>query len=144
MLIKIDIQRVKIMKWLEYINDYYNNIKNEVRADKNDIYVILSSMYGVSINKFRLDYIYKDINEDDKLKAKKILDRYYIQNIPLQYITGYQNFYNEKYIVNENVLIPRSDTEILVSTAIEYINKENISNVLDMCCGSGAVRCIYC
>ena len=65
---------------------------------------------------------------------------------PLQYITNYQYFYGYKFYVDENVLIPQPDTEVLVASAIEAIKKmlkkksddEEIS-VLDMCTGSGAI-----
>lgn len=60
---------------------------------------------------------------------------------PLQYITGEQWFMNYRFEVNEDVLIPRQDTEILVAKAaeiIEGIEKENV-NVLDMCTGSGCI-----
>lgn len=65
---------------------------------------------------------------------------------PLQYITNYQYFYGYKFFVDEAVLIPQPDTEVLVASAIETIKKmlkkksddEEIS-VLDMCTGSGAI-----
>lgn len=61
---------------------------------------------------------------------------------PLQYITHKQNFYGNEFYVDENVLIPQPDTEILVHEAIEEIKKkDNQSNikVIDLCTGSGAI-----
>ncbi|MCL1808661.1 MAG: peptide chain release factor N(5)-glutamine methyltransferase [Clostridiales bacterium] len=61
--------------------------------------------------------------------------------MPLQYITGEQEFMGFTFQVNPNVLIPRQDTEILVEEAIAIIksmNKKSCS-VLDLGCGSGAV-----
>lgn len=65
---------------------------------------------------------------------------------PIQYITNYQYFYGHKFYVDENVLIPQPDTEVLVESAIEEIKKmlkkipknEKI-DVLDLCTGSGAI-----
>lgn len=56
---------------------------------------------------------------------------------PLQYILGYTYFYRERYAVNESCLIPRSDTELLVDTAVKLLPQSE--NLLDLCTGSGCV-----
>lgn len=58
-------------------------------------------------------------------------------NRPLAYIFGESNFYGYDFIVNENVLIPRPETEELVSFAVKEIDETK--SVLDLCCGSGAI-----
>ena len=62
------------------------------------------------------------------------------QRIPLQHITGEQEFMGLPFCVNEHVLIPRQDTEVLVEEAIRVIQKEMPeAAVLDLCTGSGCI-----
>lgn len=61
------------------------------------------------------------------------------KRIPLQHITGVQDFMGLEFIVNENVLIPRQDTELLVEEAMLQLHDG--MSVLDMCTGSGCIVC---
>ena len=54
---------------------------------------------------------------------------------PYAYIVGHKEFMKLDFIVNENVLIPREDTEILVLEAIKHKKQ----NILDLCTGSGCI-----
>lgn len=71
------------------------------------------------------------------------------EGVPIQYVTNHQEFYGLDFYVNENVLIPQPDTEILVEEAIGLIStclkdrliSENSTQikVLDLCTGSGII-----
>ena len=74
---------------------------------------------------------------------------------PIQYITHNANFCGYSFFVNEDCLIPRVDSEILVENAFEYVKnniklfKNNVNNhakikILDACCGSGCLGLSLC
>lgn len=62
-----------------------------------------------------------------------------IKGCPLQYITNSQEFMRLDFYVDENVLIPRADTEILVEEVIGSCDKKKEYKILDLCTGSGAI-----
>lgn len=75
----------------------------------------------------------EEIESDQLEKALQERERH----VPLQYIIGKWDFYRQTYLVNENCLIPRSDTEILVEKAIELLPHN--AYFADLCTGSGCI-----
>lgn len=114
----------------------YINVYSEQGSIESLVYILSSYILNSSITDLKLK------KENIKLDLE-LLDRYMEQvmkeHIPVQYIIGKVCLYNEEYIVNSSVLIPRQDTEILIEEAIKVINKENKSSLLDLCTGTGAV-----
>ena len=81
--------------------------------------------------------------EPERAVSEENADRYMdcirrrAAHIPLQHITGEQEFMGYPFCVNEHVLIPRQDTEVLVEEAIQVMRPK--MKVLDMCTGSGCI-----
>ncbi len=61
------------------------------------------------------------------------------KKMPVKYITGICEFYSLEFMVDENVLIPRPDTEIIIDTALKEINTNKNLKILDLCSGSGCI-----
>ncbi len=82
---------------------------------------------------------------DNKEIEKKEQWEYFVNiekianGVPLQHITHTQEFMKMDFFVNENVLIPRPDTEILVEEVINLAKKIDNPKILDLCTGSGAI-----
>lgn len=62
-----------------------------------------------------------------------------IEGIPIQHITHMQEFMRMNFFVNEDVLIPRPDTESLVEEVISIAKRINAKKIMDLCTGSGAI-----
>lgn len=96
-------------------------------------------------NILHVDSTYLIINSEKEIE-EKIENKYKNEievlkcGMPLQYITNKQEFMGLNFYVDENVLIPQPDTEILVEEVLEKIkDTKNEMSVLDICTGSGAI-----
>lgn len=83
-------------------------------------------------------YDEKKLTLEQEKKYFKAIEQL-IKGIPLQHITHRQEFMKMDFYVNENVLIPRADTEVLVEEVIQIAKKINAKKILDLCTGSGAI-----
>ena len=78
----------------------------------------------------------RELTEEQARRYRNCIEKR-SRKIPLQHITGEQEFMGYTFRVNEHVLIPRQDTEILVEEALKKIGSE--MHILDMCTGSGCI-----
>lgn len=79
-----------------------------------------------------------DVSTSDIGKFRKLVQRR-IKGEPSAYIIGKKEFYGLDFIVNRHVLIPRSETELLVDQAISLCRKYHYSKVVDIGTGCGAI-----
>ena len=99
-----------------------------------------------AVTKLETNFLYMKMNEeiDDKTISdfNKIFDIYLFENKPVQYLIGYSTFYGYDFKVNENVLIPRFETEELVENVLYRYDKHFKGQKVDVCdlaCGSGCI-----
>ena len=78
----------------------------------------------------------KEVSEENWDKYQTLIQKRK-KRIPLQHITGEQAFMGFDFCVNEHVLIPRQDTEVLVEETLRFFKSP--MRVLDMCTGSGCI-----
>lgn len=109
--------------------------KAEIPEAALDAWYLLEHVTGVS----RAEYFLNMSREvsPEQAKAYDACLRQRASHIPLQHITGVQEFMGLTFGVNEHVLVPRQDTEVLVESVLEILKPE--MHILDMCTGSGCI-----
>ncbi len=122
------------------VNQLYREIIQ--RLDKSEALAILEFVCNIT----RSDIV---LNGDRELPAEvcdkifEICDKRTV-NIPLQYLIGKWSFWGADFTVGEGVLIPRDDTEVVVSACIDYLSalnpkKADNIRIIDLCSGSGII-----
>jgi release factor glutamine methyltransferase len=102
---------------------------------RNDAWLLLAMVC-------QIDHTFYYVHMDEEMDAE-LLENYEglikkrKERVPLQYITGEQEFMGLRFRVNSSVLVPRQDTETLVEEALKRITPG--MKVMDMCTGSGCI-----
>ncbi len=108
----------------------------------DDSTIIIKQILSYTLNKDQQYFVIngdKELQLEEEKNAKEAIDKI-ISGIPIQYITNKQEFMTEEYYVDENVLIPQPDTEILVEEVLKICANNNCNaKILDLCTGSGAI-----
>jgi release factor glutamine methyltransferase len=118
-----------LKKGIEYLEDM------EIADAKVDAWLLMEFIWDI-------DRSYYFLHRDDMIIEDKRQEYEYLleqrgRHIPLQYLTHRAYFMGLSFYVDEHVLIPRMDTEVLVETALKYIYPG--AQVLDLCTGSGCI-----
>ncbi|WP_026389272.1 peptide chain release factor N(5)-glutamine methyltransferase [[Acholeplasma] multilocale] len=111
--------------------------KLNISLQKADVYQILSTVLNLDYDDvvMNMDML---INPDQETDIEDIV-RELEEGVPLAYILTSKTFYGIDLYVDHRVLIPRSDTEIAVDLANDFLKKYPNAEVTDICTGSGAI-----
>ncbi|MCI6018612.1 MAG: peptide chain release factor N(5)-glutamine methyltransferase [Clostridiales bacterium] len=108
---------------------------HDIINSHNDAWLLFAYVTGIN----RVSYLMSPaeaVPPEQEEKYKRCIEKR-AAHYPLQYITHTQAFMGLDFYVDENVLVPRQDTEVLVETVLEYLKSD--MDVLDMCTGSGCI-----
>lgn len=107
----------------------------EIGEAQLDARLLLEEVCGTDHNTL-LCHGDREVSEAEEEQYRKALEQRAV-HVPLQHLLGYQDFTGLRFQVNEHVLIPRQDTEILVEEAMRYLHDG--MRILDLCTGSGCI-----
>lgn len=112
--------------------------KNQSKEAKLDVEHIFSFVLKEPRMNMSLTFD-REITPEEKEKIKLMLVEVGRKKRPLQYVLGFEVFYGYTFNVDENVLIPRPETELLVERCIELLKGKETPTILDIGSGSGAI-----
>jgi release factor glutamine methyltransferase len=121
---------------------------SNTKLDKNDARILVGHLIQKHLGWSRSHLISRDqeLLPNPLITDWQILEKQRLQGVPVAYLTGRKAFHGIELLVNESVLIPRPETEILVDLALDEINRIHSSNksdqsirILDLGTGSGAI-----
>lgn len=107
----------------------------EIGEAQLDARLLLEEVCGTDHNTL-LCHGDREMSEAEEEQYRRALEQRAV-HVPLQHLLGYQDFMGLRFQVNEHVLIPRQDTEILVEEAMRYLHDG--MRILDLCTGSGCI-----
>ena len=126
------------MKVQTAINQAFIKLKKKnIRSALLDCEILMS----LAIKKDRKFVILnsnKEIEEKNYLYFKKLINER-SKSKPIAYLTGKKEFWKYEFCINEKVLIPRPDTELLIDEVIKIFKHKNKINILDIGVGSGCI-----
>ena len=127
------------MKYIEVFDKYVKLLEEKNFKDaKSDILLLIYEIFDFDFSKWTM-YKYDEIEDISKLDKLNEYVEKRLGHMPIQYILNKAYFCGLPLYVNENVLIPRFDTEVLVEEVLKISKKDKSKRILDICTGSGAI-----
>ena len=127
------------MKYIEAFDKYVKLLEEKNFKDaKSDILLLIYEIFDFDFSKWMM-YKYDEIEDISKLDTLNEYVKKRLGHMPIQYILNRAYFCGLPLYVNENVLIPRFDTEVLVEEVLKISKKDKSKRILDICTGSGAI-----
>ncbi len=126
-------------------NDVYINTRKKLREAEISSPGLEARLLVASAAGKTMDAVLRDMSlyTSDEIvqKTEAMLERR-LKGEPVAYITGNWEFYGLPILVNQDVLIPRNDSEVLVDTAVKALRGRKMdARIIDLCTGSGCVGC---
>ncbi|MGA1846426.1 peptide chain release factor N(5)-glutamine methyltransferase [Deferribacter abyssi] len=113
--------------------DIYNYIVNNFRhVSRSQVRELLSFVYKIPYENLMFFFQHPFLVNENLLSILQKIEKKY----PVSYITNRRYFFGCEFFVNEHVLIPRYETEILVEEALKRVSN---GVILDLCTGSGCI-----
>ena len=126
------------MKILDYLKDGQQILKeNNIPSYKIDCEILMSKTLNISREDVLLN-LEKQIKKEEREKYFNLVNRRKKKE-PVAYIINNKSFWRDNFITNENVLIPRPDSEHLVEQSLKIIKKNQSKRILDVGVGSGCL-----
>lgn len=127
------------MKYIEAFDKYVKLLEEKnFRDAKSDVFLLICEIFDFDFSKWTM-YKYDEIEDISKLDTLNEYVKKRLGHMPIQYILNKAYFCGLPLYVNENVLIPRFDTEVLVEEVLKISKKDKSKRILDICTGSGAI-----
>lgn len=140
---KDSVKKVDKMEIRKKNNDFFLNMSEKLKNNNIDEYKLEAELVFSDVLKCNRMMLFmeldKTISDEHQKNIETLIDERAYTKRPIQYIIGYEEFYGYKFYVDERVLIPRPETEMLVEKLINLSQNIVDPKILELGVGSGCI-----